>query len=120
MGHVVDALREHIEWAPVEKLTGAGLLEALGFLMSTPDFRLSACTCMRALGARKQEKVHAHSPIPPLSCEWRMHDTLLPEDMSCTCFLSPPRLLVLPGPYVRSRFERQFLVGRRLATAHLS
>ena len=52
--HAADALKEHMEWAPIQHIIQARLLEALGVLLNVPDFRLAACTNLRMLCARKQ------------------------------------------------------------------
>lgn len=46
-------------WAPLGRLAGAGLLAACAFLLSTPDFRMTAVDILRLVAGRKQAQVHA-------------------------------------------------------------
>ena len=51
-----DACLAHVEWAPVARLQEAGLLEAWGFLLQAPDFRLDTCDLMRLVAGRRLQK----------------------------------------------------------------
>ena len=47
----------HAEWAPVGRMHKAGLLEAWSYLLTTPEFRMTACDVLRQLASQTQSKV---------------------------------------------------------------
>ena len=50
-------------WAPLGRLAEAGLLAACAFLLSTPDFRMTAVDILRLVAGRKQAQVHAFAAV---------------------------------------------------------
>lgn len=50
-------------WAPLGRLAEAGLLAACAFLLSTPDFRMTAVDILRLVAGRKQAQVHALAAV---------------------------------------------------------
>lgn len=55
----LGAVEVYAAWAPLGRMAEAGLLAACAFLLSTPDFRMTAVDILRGLASRKQaqEKV---------------------------------------------------------------
>ena len=51
------AVEVYAQWAPLAQITNARLLAACTFLLSTPDFRMTACDILRQVAARKQLQV---------------------------------------------------------------
>ncbi|KAJ7296585.1 hypothetical protein O6H91_Y113800 [Diphasiastrum complanatum] len=48
----VNALLAYAEWAPVTAMASYGLIEACGFLLSSLEFRLSACEFLKLVASR--------------------------------------------------------------------
>lgn len=51
---LADALSVYAEWVQLGRLNDAGLLNACGYMLHTPDFRLAACDILRKIVERKQ------------------------------------------------------------------
>ena len=51
------ALGEFADWAPVGRLSSAGVISACRFLVATVDFRMEACAVLRRLAVRKVAQV---------------------------------------------------------------
>lgn len=76
-------------WVPLGRLAGAGLLAACAFLLSTPDFRMTAVDILRLLAGRKQAPVclrHLGSVDvePPCSSDTQMCDKCSLPACPCT------------------------------------
>eukprot|EP00891_Asterochloris_glomerata_P003358 jgi/Astpho2/3358/Aster-x1142 len=52
----LGACLAYAEWAPVGRMHKAGLLEAWSYLLTTPEFRMTACDVLRQLASRSQSK----------------------------------------------------------------
>ncbi|KAJ7533943.1 hypothetical protein O6H91_13G072100 [Diphasiastrum complanatum] len=50
----VNALLAYAEWAPVTAMASYGLIEACGFLLSSLEFRLSACEFLKLVASRRR------------------------------------------------------------------
>ena len=46
-----------MEWAPLPRVQGSGLIGACAFLLSLPEHRMAAATVLRQLSGRKQLQV---------------------------------------------------------------
>lgn len=62
------AVEVYAAWAPLGRLADAGLLAACAFLLSTPDFRMTAVDILRVLASRKQAQVCSSRWITMLRC----------------------------------------------------
>ena len=57
-----EGLIAYVEWAPLPRVQGSGLIGACAFLLSLPEHRMAAATVLRQLSGRKQLQVRqAHS-----------------------------------------------------------
>lgn len=50
----LNAINAYAEWSPLPDLAKYGLIHGCGFLLSSPDFRLHACTFFKLVSVRKR------------------------------------------------------------------
>ena len=63
-----------MEWAPLPRVQGSGLIGACAFLLSLPEHRMAAATVLRQLSGRKQLQVrstHSSSALAALDLSHR-------------------------------------------------
>ena len=61
------ALGEFADWAPVGRLSSAGVISACRFLVATVDFRMEACAVLRRLAVRRVAQVRL-AALPRSAC----------------------------------------------------
>lgn len=54
---LAEGLIAYVEWAPLTRVRGSGLIGACGYLLSMAEHRLAAATVLRELSSRKQLQV---------------------------------------------------------------
>ena len=61
-----------MEWAPLPRVQGSGLIGACAFLLSLPEHRMAAATVLRQLSGRKQLQVSsAHLALAAMDVSHR-------------------------------------------------
>lgn len=100
------------EWVPVGRLKDAGLINACGFMLSTTEFRDSACDVMRQVaGARRAAGTPAAADCPLRLCQ-AAGAAASPPTLSLS---RPPRLHLRPAAGRKQAEEAPEVFGAVMA-----
>lgn len=56
---IAEAVHAYVEWAPLGRIGGSGLLSACAYLLTVASHRMEACGVLRQISVRKQLQVCA-------------------------------------------------------------